>query len=90
MNEEKINEIIEKYYRTDEEYYGRYRYDGEDGETEVKMDNEIKEYLDSVSAVYKIEFQDGFSSCGYDNDFLAIAWLCNGEIKLETVLLECI
>ena len=73
-----IEEIIEKYYREIDEYYSRYRED-EDG-NDFGMDEEIKSAL---------EEKDGFSSCAYDNDFLAIAWIeADGTLELKTVLLE--
>lgn len=88
-NEEKIQEIIDRYYNQDEEYYSQYRYEECDGgEIEFDMKVEIEEYLKSVNAVYSISFEEGYSSCSYDNDFLAIAWLCNGEIKMKTIVLE--
>lgn len=88
-NEEKIQEIINRYYHYDEEYYSQYRYEECDGgEIEFNMKDEIEEYLKSVNAIYNIAFEEGYSSCGYDNDFIAVAWLYNGEIKMETILLE--
>lgn len=89
MIEEKINEIIDKYYKEDEEYYSQYRYEERDGsEVEFDMQVEIEEYLKSINAVYGIDFANGFDSCGYSNDFLAVAWNENGEINVKTVSLE--
>ena len=89
FNEEKIQKIIDRYYHQDEEYYSQYRYEAcDDGEIEFDMKAEIEEYLKSVNAVYSISVEEGYSSCSYDNDFLALAWLCNGEIKMKTILLE--
>lgn len=84
--EEKLNEIIDRYYDSDENYYSPYRHD-ENG-NELEMQDEIKGYLESVNAVYNIDYTDGYSSCSYDNSFLAVAWWCDGEVKMTTVLLE--
>mgnify|MGYP000678781204 CR=1 FL=1 len=82
-----IEEIIEKYYRKIDEYYSRYRED-EDG-NDFEMDEEIKSALEEKGMQFEIRFEDGFSSCAYDNDFLAIAWIeADGALELKTVLLE--
>ena len=82
-----IEEIIEKYYRESDEYYSRYRED-EDG-NDFEMDEEIKTALEEKGIQFKVEFEYGFSSSGYDNDFLAIAWIEeDGTLELTTVLLE--
>lgn len=83
-----INEITEKYWNVSEEYYSEYRYDSE--ENEFNMKNELEQALIEKGVNYIIKKEDGFSSCGYDNDFLAIAYIDeNGSLGLETVLLEC-
>ena len=82
-----IEEIIKKYYRESDEYYSRYRED-EYG-NDFEMDEEIKSALEEKGIQFKIGFKDGFSSCAYDNDFLAIAWIeADGTLELKTVLLE--
>lgn len=82
-----IEEIIEKYYRESDEYYSRYRED-EDG-NDFGMDEEIKSALEEKGIQFKVGFEDGFSSPGYDNDFLAVAWIeADGTLELKTVLLE--
>ena len=82
-----IEEIIEKYYRESDEYYSRYRED-EDG-NDFEMDEEIKSALEEKGIQFNIEFEYGFSSPGYDNNFLAIAWIeADGTLELTTVLLE--
>ena len=82
-----IEEIIEKYYRENDEYYSRCRED-EDG-NDFEMDEEIKSALKEKGIQFEIRFEDGFSSCAYDNDFLAIAWIeADGTLELKTVLLE--
>lgn len=83
-----INEVIEKYYKQDEEYYSQYRYDEE--ENEFNMEKELKSVLDEKGINYVIVMEDGFSSCSYDNDFLAVAYIeKDGTLGLITVLLEC-
>lgn len=88
MIEEIISEIIEKYFDEKEEYYSEYRYDSEDNEFNMKK--ELEEALTEKGVKFIIGMEDGFSSPGYDNDFLAIAYIDeNGSLGLETVLLEC-
>lgn len=82
-----INEIKEKYYNEGEEYYSGYRYDNEDKEFE--MEEEIHKALEKKGIKHAIEKEYGFDSPGYSNDFLAIAYIENGELGLETILLEC-
>lgn len=82
-----IGEIIEKYYRDEEEYYSSYRYDEDNNEFGMK--DEIKKALTEKGATFQIEFEDGFDSAGYCNDFLAIAYIeTDGSLGLKTVLLE--
>lgn len=82
-----IEEIIEKYYRESDEYYSRYRED-ENGNDFV-MDEEIKSALEEKGIQFEVGFEDGFSSPGYNNDFLAAAWIkADGTLELKTVLLE--
>lgn len=84
---EVINQIIEKYYRDEEEYYSSYRYDEDNNEFGMK--DEIKKALTEKGATFQIEFEDGFDSAGYCNDFLAIAYIeTDGSLGLKTVLLE--
>lgn len=83
-----INEIIERYFRSDDEYYGEYRYDDE--ENEFNMKDELEKALTEKGIKHVIGTEDGFSSPGYDNDFLAVAYMEeDGSIGLVTVLLEC-
>ena len=82
-----IEEIIEKYYRDEEEYYSSFRYDEENHM--VGMKDEIKEVLTEKGATFQIEFENGFDSAGCGNDFLAIAYIeTDGSLGLKTVLLE--
>lgn len=82
-----IGEIIEKYYRDEEEYYSSCRYDEDNNEFGMK--DEIKKALTEKGATFQIEFEDGFDSAGYCNDFLAIACIeTDGSLGLKTVLLE--
>ena len=84
---EVINQIIEKYYRDEEEYYSSYRYNEENHR--VEMEDEIKEALTKKGATFQIEFENGFDSAGYGNDFLAIAYIeTDGSLGLKTALLE--
>ena len=82
-----IEEIIEKYYQEDGEYYSRYRED--EAGNDLEMDEEIKSSLEEKEIRFKIKFEAGYESCAYDNDFLAVAWIeADGTLELTTVLLE--
>lgn len=53
------------------------------------MKDEIKKALTEKGATFQIEFENGFDSAGYGNDFLAIAYIeTDGSLGLKTVLLE--
>lgn len=84
--EEKINSIVERYWHEDKEYFSQFRYD--ENEKEFDMVKEIEEFLDSAKILHSVKFESGYSSCGYENDFLAIAWFSDDKIELRTVLLE--
>ena len=88
---EKIEEIIEKYYREDEEYYFSFRYETIEEDTkEFEMKKELKEYLNETGVIYKMHEEDGFDSPGYANEFLAIAYIDeNNELQLQTVTTFC-
>jgi len=81
---EDIEEIIQKYDCG--EYYALERND--DNEIDFNMEDELKKYCEDAGIDYEISFEDGFSSHGYDNNFLAIAWIEDGKIQLKTILFE--
>lgn len=86
---QKIEEIIEKYWDDDEEYYSSMRYEGEN-EKEFWMKKELEEYFEKTGTSYQINKEDGFDSPSYANEFLAIAYIDeNNELQLHTVTLEC-
>lgn len=83
-----IEEIIERYFDKEEEYYSSVRYDEE--ENEFWMKEELKEYCKKNNIKYELTIKDGIDSPGYENEFLAIAYLDeNNVLQLETVVLEC-
>lgn len=67
-----IEEIIEKYYREDGEYYSRYRED-EDG-NDFEIDEEIKSALEEKGIQFEIGFEDGF----FRVPTTMIFWLSHG------------
>lgn len=84
---EEVQRIIDQYLN-DDECYLSYRYEGED-EIEYGMESEVEKYLISKGVSYKIETVDGFDSCGYSCDTLAVAWVDDeGELQAINVLLE--
>lgn len=83
-----IEEIIERYFDKEEEYYSSVRYDEE--ENEFWMKEELKEYCEKNNIKYELTIKDGIDSPSYENEFLAIAYLDeNNVLQLETVVLEC-
>lgn len=83
-----IEEIIERYFHKEEEYYSSVRYDEE--ENEFWMKEELKEYCKKNNIKYELTIKDGIDRSGYENEFLAIAYLDeNNILQLETVVLEC-
>ena len=83
---EDVNNIIEKYYREEDEYYTRYRYDENDHE--VDMDNELRKYFEDNYITYDISFEEGFESHGYAVDFIAVAFEYEGNLYLRTEVFE--
>lgn len=87
--EEKIEKIIEKYWDDNEEYYSSVRYEGED-ENEFWLKDELELFLKETGVKYQIKKEDGFDSPGYENEFLALAYMNeNNELKLHTIVMEC-
>lgn len=52
------------------------------------MKEEIEEYLRREKVDFKIETVSGYSNSAYNSDFLAVAWIENGKLNLQTILLE--
>lgn len=78
--------IIEKYYRENDEYYTRHRYDEND--KEIYVDDELRKYFEDNDITYEISLQDGFDSPGYTVDFMAVSFMHEGELCLITVVFE--
>lgn len=86
MIETLIYDIIDKYYNENSKYYGSERY--ENGEF-IDMEEELEEALTTQGIEHKISTQYGFSSPGYENSFLAVAYIDkDGTLGQVTVLLE--
>ena len=77
--EEELEKIADKYWDDNEEYYQYLRYDDDDDEFEIQK--ELCRYLDRNKIEYKVQKVDGFDSCGFSEDFLAIAY--NYECQLD-------
>lgn len=84
-----IEEILDKYFDEEHEYYHRYR---EDEENYYDVVDELKQELTKKNISFKLDVTDAFDSPGYECSVLSIAYikLNNnwGSIELETVLLE--
>lgn len=89
--ESSIDEIIEKYWNEEDEYYSS------DRETEsecIDMADELKEFCGSNGIDYELQEEEGFDSPGYEVNFLAIAFKVNNgnnfgcQMGLKTVALE--
>lgn len=93
--DEALDNIIDKYWHDEEEYYSRYRYETvDDREVEFDAQNEIEEFLRTNDIDFVSVNEDGFDSCGYSNDFYAVSYVTKtptGEIELglTTVVWEC-
>ena len=97
MNKDKIAQELENiaklYYKDDEEYYFGYRYDENDEEFNIR--DELCKYLDEAKIDYQCNEEEGFDSCGFSENFLAIAYKVNNgnnfgsELGLFTIVLEC-
>jgi len=85
--EEELEKIANKYYNDDDEYYKYWRYDDDDDEFEIQK--ELCRYLDRNKIEYKVQKVDGFDSCGFSEDFLAIAYNYECQLGLFTIVLEC-
>ena len=82
-----IEECIEKYYLDEEMYYSEDRED-EKGD-DISMKDELTEILTAKQVPFQISKEEGFYSPGYENSFLAVAFIDeNGELCLSTVCLE--
>ena len=80
--------IINAQNKKEEEYYSSMRYDEEENEFLIK--EELKEYCEKNNMKYELTIDYGFDSPGYENEFLALAYLDeNNTLQLETVVLEC-
>lgn len=80
--------IIKAQNKKEEEYYSSMRYDEEGNEFLIK--EELKEYCEKNNMKYELTIDYGFDSPGYENEFLALAYLDeNNTLQLETVVLEC-
>lgn len=84
-----IEEILDKYFDEENEYYHRYRQDEENCYDVV---DELKYELIKRNISFKIDVTDAFDSPGYECSVLSIAYIkpnnnC-GSIGLEVVLLE--
>lgn len=85
--EEELEKIADKYWDDNEEYYQYLRYDDDDDEFEIQK--ELCRYLDRNKIEYKVQKVDGFDSCGFSEDFLAIAYNYECQLGLFTIVLEC-
>lgn len=79
-----IDDIIQKYYNENEEYYEEYRKDEENKNHCMKK--EVEEALTEKGVEYVIGTEESCSFPGYDNDFLAVAYIEeDGSLGLRTV-----
>ena len=85
--EEELEKIADKYWDDNEEYYQYLRYDDDADEFEIQK--ELCRYLDRNKIEYKVQKVDGFDSCGFSEDFLAIAYNYECQLGLFTIVLEC-
>jgi hypothetical protein len=82
-----IEKIIEKYYREEEDYYSRYRYDEKDEEFQVNK--EIEEAFNVSELQHSVIVEECYDSPGYDCNMLIISWIENNKLETDNTLLEC-
>lgn len=62
---------------------------GEDLELEKELGNILEEAKNlKIITEFKVEFEDGFDSPGYENSFLAYSFTDGTDLVLGTILLE--
>lgn len=85
MVEKTIEDILNKYYDEDEEYYYRYRED-------FDVVDELKDALAALGVNFELEITEAYDSPGYECSVLSIAYIEKnnnwGTLKLRNVLLE--
>lgn len=89
MIEKTIEDILNKYYDDDEEYYFRHR---EEGEKDFNIEYELEDALTTLGVNCKLEITEAYDSPGYECSVLSIAYIEKnnnwGTLKLRNVLLE--
>lgn len=67
-----IEEILDKYFDEEHEYYHRYR---EDEENYYDVVDELKQELTKKNISFKLDVTDAFDSPGYECSVLSIAYI---------------
>ena len=84
---ELVNEIIKKYYHSDDNCYTAHRYDSDDNEIYLK--DELLEMFANHSISFRISEIDGYDSSGFSEDFMALSFLDeNNELQLISLIFE--
>lgn len=86
MITEGLEAIFVKYWHEDDDCYSGYFYN--ENKKEFRMKEEVESFLENSGCQYLVELVDGFDSCGYACDVLSIAWIENGQLFLNNILLE--
>ena len=76
----------------EEDHYVSYVYN-EETEEEVGLEEKLENILEEAKNLkiiteFKVEFEDGFDSPGYENSFLAYSFTDGTDLVLGTILLE--
>lgn len=86
-----VIELLKKDFYEEDHYvpYGYNEKTGEDVELEEELKNILEEAKDlKIITNFKVEFEDGFDSPGYENSFLAYSFTDGTDLVLGTILLE--
>ena len=89
MVENIIEDILNKYFDGENEYYSKYR---EENDESYYIKDEISKTLSKMGINFKLEITDAFESCRYDCSVLSVAYIepnnnCD-SLRLKTALLE--
>lgn len=86
-----VVELLKKDFY-EEDHYVSYIYNEETNE-ELELKEELESILEEAKNLkiitnFKVEFEEGFDSPGYENSFLAYSFTDGTDLVLGTILLE--
>lgn len=86
MND-KIEQILKKYWHEDNDYYSEYYYD--DNNVGHNMKEELENLFVESGLKYIVSYNDCYDSCGYSCNMISVAWVENdGKLYMDNILIE--